>query len=137
MVGEGKRGPGCVLATPPREWRLSGSASKNGTSCKRFQRSLFNRRGCATSVYRFWKLHLGRCDKDSARPSLPFLTWRMIKLHLNLFIFLNHLGYAGEHISKRSACEAMSSDQFPLPSRCTNESGCVACSPHSCPLLNR
>ena len=39
---------------------------------QKFRGSLFKRRGCATSVYRFWKLHLRRCDKDSA-PSLSSL----------------------------------------------------------------
>jgi len=31
--------------------------------------------GWATSVSRLCKLHLGRCDKASALPALPFLTW--------------------------------------------------------------
>ena len=32
VVGEGKRGRGCVLATPARECLPSGSTPKNGTS---------------------------------------------------------------------------------------------------------
>jgi len=37
------------------------------------------RRDCATSVCRSWKLHLSRCDKDSARPVFPFLTVAIVK----------------------------------------------------------
>jgi len=42
VVGEGKRGRGSILATPAREWRLSGSASKNGTSRKSFEEAYSN-----------------------------------------------------------------------------------------------
>ncbi len=126
VVGEGKAGRGCEVATPTRKQRKSGSARKNGTSRKRVQGSIFNRRGCATSLSRFRKLHLGRCGKKlrPSRPSLPhaavayvsykqrclamYGAFMLFQLPVLLPVFHNQKSfcYAGEHIPKRSACEA-------------------------------
>jgi len=73
VVGEGKIGRAAFLP------HLQGSVDcpvplPKAVRRAKVSREQYQRRGCATNVYRFWKLHLGRCDKDSARPVLPFLT---------------------------------------------------------------
>jgi len=89
---------------------------------QKFRGSVFIRRGCATSVSRFCKLHLGRCDKDSApsRSSLPPVAKSISKrkhgsvlfnkvfvvFHAPLLSIRKAYRFAGEHVPKRSACGA-------------------------------
>jgi len=114
VVGEGKRGRGCVLATPARGFQLSGSASKNGTSRKSFEEVYSNVEIARQACTVFGGSTSAGVTKTPPRSSLPFLTWllhniaRMKRKSLNARFtsFLNSFCNTGEHVPKRSACGA-------------------------------
>jgi len=96
--GEGKRVRSCVLATPAREWRLSGSTSKNGTSRKRFQEAYSTDEVARQACPVFGSSTFAGVTKTPARPSLPFLTRRLhnVKRIKDLKV---HRQYASPHRS--------------------------------------
>gem|GEM_PF-6691072 len=133
VVGEGKNGLGCVLATLARESRLSGSACKNGTSRKSFKEEYSTvevaRQACtvfasstSASVTKtppglFFPSSRNDClhscylkSKSKKTPSLDEAPVSTSCYCYQIFCLLHkRFCYTGEHLSQRSACEALPS----------------------------